>query len=126
MGEEFEWLEDVSIVSSSVPIDIIMPTATDRLPAIIRDELRRVVAVRSMDILFKKTSMKVSEQRQLMYDMFHGNVRKSIIAGVHQLCAAQDVYSDMFEDRTDQVLSRATEDRPSKQLETMCSRSEKT
>ena len=63
MGEDFEYLDDATIVSSRIVKIDNMPTTNDRLPATVRDELRRVVAVRSMDILFKKTSMKVSEQR---------------------------------------------------------------
>ena len=98
--------DDLSIESKEELVHKIfvfqdMPsTANDRLPASLRDELRRAASLKAMDILFKKTSMKVCEQRDLLHDIFHGNPSKNIISSTHQLCNAEGIFSALFEDRT--------------------------
>ena len=99
----------VNLSSSLVTDNNKMSSApTDRLPASLREELRRVVSLKGLDVLFKKSSMKVLEQRQLMHDMFHGNKQKNMMPAIHQPCEGDGVFKDLFEDRTDQVLSRNT------------------
>ena len=66
---------EVSSITSESLIDrviiINMPPPTTRLPASIRDELRRAVALYCMDIIYKKDAMKVSAMRSLMFDLYH-------------------------------------------------------
>ena len=61
-----------------------------------------------------------------MHDMCHGNKKKNIVPSIHQLCRGEDIFAELFEDRTDQVLSRNTAEGNTKQLKTLYSRSEKT
>ena len=124
--------DDTSTIASdclskgSGPIIIAsnMPTTIDRLPATLREELRRCIALKGMDVLYKKSSMKVCEQRSFMYDAFHGNRSRGVISMVHQLCAGAEEFAELFEDRTDQVLNRGDEGN-TKQLKTKFSRAEK-
>ena len=74
------------------------PTNADRIPAAIRDELRRAVALYCMDVIYRKDPMKVNQMRTTMFDMYHGNSKKNIISHVDMLCRAEDVFSDLFED----------------------------
>ena len=73
-----------------------MPT-NERVPAGIRDELRRTVALYCMDIIYKKDPMKVNAMRQLMYDLYHGNPSKNTISHVKLLCAGEEIFESMFE-----------------------------
>ena len=106
---------------------VIIVNMPERLPAIIRDELRRVVALKCFDTLFRRDSCKITEQRDLMYDMFHGNQRRNIISVCDQLCHGEGIYGGLFEDRTDVILSRqgTGTDEPTLQLKMLYSRREK-
>ena len=97
--------------------------STERSPASLRDEICRALSLRALDALHKKNSMKVCEQRQSMCDVFHGDKNRNVTSSVHQLSLAEDACADMFEDEVDQVLSRE-EDGCTKQLKTLCSRTE--
>ena len=101
--------------------------ANERLPAILRDELRRVVALKCFDVLFRRDRLKISEQRDLVYDMFHGNERRNVISICDQLCSGDDIFADLYEDRTDIVLSRQStgSNEPTQQLRMLYSRREK-
>ena len=95
------------IIDRQVKIVNMPSVGGDRLPASLREELRRVITVKGLDILFKKPSMKVCEQRQLMYDLFHGNRSKNVMASICHLYQGTHECAELFEDRTDQVLSRS-------------------
>ena len=45
-----------------------MPTVPDRLPAAIRDELQRLIAVRCYDVIHQRDTMSVKEQQQIMFE----------------------------------------------------------
>ena len=58
------WSPQKKVVIVNVPLEVSTRTkmsssTTDRLPAALREELRRLVALKGMGILFKKSSMKV-------------------------------------------------------------------
>ena len=115
LWQRMVWSDSSSISSSSQSLVdtkqrtvLICNMPNERLPAIIRDELRRVVALKCFDTLFRRDSLKVSEQQKLLFNLFHGNEKRNIISTVHQLCTAQEIFSEMFEERSDIVLSRQT------------------
>ena len=119
-------------LDSSIDVDRIfifsnMPPSTDRITAALRDELRRVVALYCMDVIYRKDPMKVNAMRTLMFDLFHGNSSKNIISHVDLLCRGDDIFSDLFEDRQDNVVNRRCQDEaiPPKQLKPLYSRAEK-
>ena len=116
-----------SAIATAKPTFIIanMPT-NERVTAPIRDELRRVIALYCMDIIFKKDSMKVAAMRTMMFDLFHGNASKDIISHVKLLCTANDVFADLFEERHDNAVNRQNQKDgvPPKQLKTIYARVE--
>ena len=116
-----------SAIATAKPTFIIanMPT-NERVTAPIRDELRRVIALYCMDIIFKKDSMKVAAMRTMMFDLFHGNASKDIISHVQLLCTADDVFADLFEERHDNAVNRQNQKDgvPPKQLKTIYARVE--
>ena len=61
-----------SKASQQTSIIINMPAVNDRLPAALREELRRCISLKGLDLSHKKSSMKVCEQRQFMHGCFHG------------------------------------------------------
>ena len=77
-----------------------MPPAKDidRLPASIRDELRLVVALYCMEIIFQKNAMKVAEMRQLMFNLYHGNDRTNTFTCDIYLVEIADNVSAFFDD----------------------------
>ena len=80
-----------------------MPPTTDRISGALRDELRRVVALYCMEVIYRKDPMKVNAMRSLMFDLFHGNSNKNIISHVDMLCRGGNIFSDLFEDRHDNI-----------------------
>ena len=112
-----------SIVDGSIIFDN-MPT-NERLPAAIRDELRRAVALYCMDIVFQKGSMKVANQRGLMFDLYHGNDGKNVISHVKMLCNGGELFDDLFEERVENVVGRNNSVTSTKQLKSLYSRSDK-
>ena len=69
--------------------DTKMPIVNEhRLPAKVRDELRRLICLKCYDLVFKKDSMQVNEQRE--HDSYHGNAKKETISIVSQVCAAEN------------------------------------
>ena len=62
-----------SAIAIGKPICVIcnMPPVVDRLSANLHDELRRVVALYCMDMIYRKDPMKVAAMRTLMFDLFH-------------------------------------------------------
>ena len=93
------------------------PNKEERLPASIRDELRRLVGLKCLDVLFRRDSMKVSEQWDLMFDLFHGNQNTGTISNVSLLVGAEEAFEDLFEYSNHPVVNRnSTADSPVKQL----------
>ena len=82
--------------ASKVRIVNMPSVGGDQLPASLREELRRTITVKGSDILFKKPSMKACEQRQLMYDLFHRNQSKNVIASIHHLCQGTHECAELF------------------------------
>ena len=119
-------LDSAIDVGRSIVLFSNMPTV-DRIPAAIRDELRRVVSLYCMDVIYRRDPMKVAQMRNLMFDLYHGNQSKGVISHVNMLCCADDIFSDLFEDRHDNVVNRRCQDEgiPPKQLKTLYSRVEK-
>lgn len=70
--------------------------STKRLPAALRDELRRTLAVKCYDSVCGMPSMKVSEQHLWMFQLYHGD-GKDGISNVDLLCKGQRPYQDLFE-----------------------------
>ena len=70
----------------------------DRIPASIRDELRRAVALYCLDIVFQRDSMKVAQMRKLMFDLYHGNDKMRIISHVQLLCDGKEMFEDFVLD----------------------------
>ena len=96
-----------------------MPTnhKDDRLPASIRDELLRLVGLKCFDVLFRRDSMKVSEQWDLMFDLFHGNQNNGTISNVALLVEGGKIFEELFEYSNHRVVNRnMTADSPAKQL----------
>lgn len=113
------------LIDSPKTLLINMPS-TERLPASIRDELRRAVALYCMDIVYRKDSMKVAQMRSLMFDLYHGNDTKDIISHVKLLCNGEGVFADLFEERIETVVSKHTQTSVSTlHLKQLFSRSEK-
>ena len=82
------------------------PKTDDRLPALIRDELRRAVALYCLDIIFQKDSMKVAQMRKIMFDLYHGNELLRVISHVQMLWNGEQIFEELFEDRHDNVVNR--------------------
>ena len=92
-----------------VQIANMPPINADRLPASIRDELRRAVGLYCLDIVFQRDAMKVAQMRKLMH--------------VQLLCNGEDMFSDLFENRQDNVVNR--QGASTKQLKTLFSQTDK-
>lgn len=73
------------------------------LTAVIRDELRRVIAVKAMAIIYSKASMTLRSMWGVMDELYHGASEKQIISQVDQLINARSPYSELFEKRNDLV-----------------------
>ena len=56
-----------------------------KVSAAIRDELRRVIAVKAMSIIFSRGQMTLRFMWSVIDDLYHGNVKKKIISQVDQL-----------------------------------------
>ena len=100
-----------SITSQDRQVQIanMPPINADRLPASIRDELRRAVGLYCLDIVFQRDAMKVAQMRKLMH--------------VQLLCNGEDMFSDLFENRQDNVVNR--QGASTKQLKTLFSQTDK-
>jgi Ethanolamine utilisation protein EutA len=77
------------------------------LSAIIRDELRRVVAVKAMAIIYSKEQMTFRSMWCAMNELYHGASDKKIISQVDLLIHARPPYSDLFEKRNDLITGTA-------------------
>ena len=88
----------ISPKKSRICIENVPPSdrSTERSPASLRDEIRRALSLRALDVLHKKNSMKVCEQRQLMYDMFHGDKKQEChIIGLSVVISRRCMGSDL-------------------------------
>lgn len=72
-------------------------------PAVIRDELRRVIAVKAMAIIYSKGQMTQRTMYSVIDKLYHGAKEKQIIAQVDQLINCRSPYSTLFEKRHDLV-----------------------
>ena len=79
-----------------------------QLPRDVRDELRRVLAVRCFDMVCKKSSMKQSQQEDLMFRHCHGDTNRNIISQLNLLLAAEEPCKDLFEPIASNVVDAST------------------
>ena len=101
-----------------------MPSVRDdRISATLRDELRRVVSLQCLDIVYRRDSMTVAQQRNAMFDLFHGCEGSNTISYCYQLCNAESPFDKMFEDRLDPILNRQQDSESNrKQIKVLYSR----
>ena len=102
-----------------VIVNIDNMPSNERVPASIRDELRRTVALYCMDIIYKKDPMKVNAMRQLMHDLYHGNQTKRTISHVKLLCAGEEMFESMFEEKIENVVGRSAQGTAVKHLKSI-------
>jgi hypothetical protein len=74
-----------------------------RIPANVRNELRRVLAVKCLSYIFACEKMKVKDQQHLVEERYHGEESKRVILHKDLLCKGQGVYAYLYEEREDQV-----------------------
>ena len=103
-------LPDVPNRSHSFLI-INMPSASngDRLPAWVRDELRRVISLKCFDTLFKRDGMTVKEQRVMMENLYHGNANKGILAHSNLFITGQPPYTEIFDRHVETVVNQSAD-----------------
>jgi hypothetical protein len=73
------------------------------MSAVIRDELRRVLAVKAMAIIYSKGQMTLRTMYSVIVELYHGQMEKKIISQVDQLFNSRSPYSTLFEKRHDLV-----------------------
>ena len=72
---------------------------TKRLPAALRDELRRTIAIKCYDTIYSMPSMKVSEQHSRMYKLYHGdNNNIDAISNLDLFCKGLSPFDNLFDD----------------------------
>lgn len=73
------------------------------LSAVIRDKLRRVIAVKAMAIIYSKSQMTCRSMYGVMNELYHGAPDKKIISQVEQLINSRTPCGELFEKRNDLV-----------------------
>ena len=93
-----------------------------RLPATLRDELRRTLAIKCYNTICGMSSMKVSEQHLWMFRLYHGDQGDGI-SNLDLLCKGESPYDDLFKHvKTGNVVNpNATQAASLKQLKCMYS-----
>ena len=72
--------------------------SSKRLPASIGDELSCTLAIKCYDTVNSMSSMKVSEQHEMMFKLYHGHQGSEGISNFDLMCKGLSPFDDLFED----------------------------
>jgi hypothetical protein len=87
-----------------------MVVVNNEVPAIIRKELRSIMAVKILSIIFKNSKTTTRNIHKLMYQLYHG-ITNNICPQTDMLVAGNGVYEPMFE-KSITVVTNATASQP--------------